>query len=186
MNRYIVFLLLIFIPASLYAGRTMEERRAELFGLSAAVSGTSETVRQKGFITIQSIKKGKLTGWVWKQSSFGGNQIASVDVKFKINGKGSFCLPCIKVYLFDKQGARLVEIDRGFLQGISEQKILDLSNFQFKGRKTYILRFPVPSDMIRYKNAVAVVGNGTEVYVKALRKSVLVSKLDFPEVAFIR
>ncbi|MDP8219435.1 MAG: hypothetical protein P9M03_11995 [Candidatus Theseobacter exili] len=119
MKNYIIFLLIIFIAGSVYAGRSIEERKAELLGLMP-VAG--KTAPEKGFVTIQSVKKGKITRWGWKKSSFGGNEIASVDVRFKINEKGRHYLSCLKVYLFDKHGNRLLEIDRGFLQDATSEK----------------------------------------------------------------
>jgi hypothetical protein len=184
MKKYIIFLLIIFITGSVYAGRSIEERKAELLGLTP-VAG--KTAPEKGFVTIQSIKKGKITRWVWKKSSFGGNEMASVDVRFKINERGRHHLSCFKVYLFDKHSNSLLEIDRGFLQdATSEQKIQDVSSFEFKGKKTYVLRFPVPSDMIKYKNAVAVIGKGSDLSAKSLRKSIPLSALDFPEVSLVK
>ncbi|MDP8219436.1 MAG: hypothetical protein P9M03_12000 [Candidatus Theseobacter exili] len=40
--------------------------------------------------------------------------------------------------------------------------------------------------MIKYKNAVAVVGEGADVSAKSLRKSILLSELDFPEVNLLK
>ena len=185
MKRLIVLnttmFLLVFSLAA-YAGRSLEERRAELMGFK--IPEKSREVQTDDWVSIQSVKRGKVTGWVWK--GYSGNEISSIDVKFKINESGKHHLSCVKVYLFDSNDNQITSIDSAFYQALGSQPIYDLTTQPFKGKKTYVLRFPIPSHIKKYKNAVAVIGEEDTVYAKTLKKSSAVASLDFPEVDLVK
>ena len=103
----------------------------------------------------------------------------NLDVRFKINQKGEFRLPILKVYLLDKYNNITKEVTKA-RYGEGRVKIENLAAFSFKGKKTQILRFPLLSQT-SFKNALIVMGNDTEITVRAFKKGTDITSLDFPE-----
>ncbi|MDP3981039.1 MAG: hypothetical protein Q8Q33_06495 [Chlamydiota bacterium] len=183
-------ILIYFVCASLLYGRShsdFDARRSEFFGQATPLlldksdisAEPLETVKVDGFIKLMSVRKGKATDWSWKTNIPGGSEILTVDAKFKINDAGPQQIPIVKLLLFDGNGFYMSSVEEIFLVSPDNILLRDPTLHVFKGRKTYLVRFPVPP-LLKYKRAVVVMGKNDDVSVMPMRSSTQLSDLKLP------
>ena len=183
----LLFILILIWESSIAIGAKssdkLEQRRAQL--LKVPSENIENTKKERPLINIISLDKGRASNWVWKDNDFGANGVATIDATFKINQKGEFTFPTIKVYVYDKNGLVVYEGKDAFNAVQSNKEIKELTNYTFKGRQPHKISFPVPNS-IRYKEAVFVIGNEQEVFVKALGNATDPLSFDFPEKKLVK
>lgn len=172
MKKTILLILLSFLYIAHLQAESIEDIRAKL-------NKTPQTIKSsKSIYKIQSISKGRVSGWVWEGKGSAAKSILGVNVKFRINKKEKdIAVPCLYAYFYDKEKNLIKKSEEFFYYPSSRQSG---KNPTFKGKITHQIQFPYSTDD-KWRYVIVVMGDANDFATATIPRSLDLNEFEFDE-----